>query len=485
VTTTGIAELPADLRAAIEDRLRDRGVHGLAIAAFDRDGLLFTGGVGLADVARAEPVTAATVFRVASVSKLVSTATVLTAVEAGVLDLDAPVNALLEPHRRVTDRTGTPTTATVRNLLQHDSGLVPSLRGATTGRNPVVNRISNGPGPIRDLRDSVTGLQVNREPGTGVVYANSGINLAGHLAATASGERFEDLAMRSVLGPLGMVDSAFGTGRHGPGIATPYGRISPPKVSGAPADRLQLIATPMGGLMTTVGDLARFGRAILRGGELDGERVLAPSTVAEALTLSARNHPGLGQGYGLGFRVQTWRGRRIVSHDGNMPGVASRVALAPDEGVGVVVLTNGFALGIPHEIANLAMADLLDARVTPPSGPRPEVAPTGLAGGYRQLRSAPPGWLATLDGWGTRIRVTPEDGGVLRVDGNPASDGPLRLVPDGAPGRYRMRARVDDDADAVVETSPEGVRIWAAFTTVLARRQPPFGRSAQGRDQGR
>lgn len=463
--------IPARLVSEVERQLRERRVHGLALATFDRDGVCFGGGVGVADLDRGELVSPATVFRVASVSKLVTTAVVLRAVGAGALDLDEPVNDRLGPGQRLTDQAGAPAAVTLRHLLSHTAGLPASLRGADLG-NRWLTRLASGPMPS-DLAGAVTGLQVVRAPGERIVYANSGLNLAGHLASLALEVPFEVAAQREVLRPLTMASSAFDTSRHGPGVATPYGSIAPPGVSSRSAAAMQLVATPMGGLTTTVEDLARFGRMVLGGGSLEGTTLLDPALVAEATTLGARNHPDLEQGYGLGFKVRSWRGRRLVGHDGNMPGVASMVWLSPDDGVGVAVLTNGYALGIAHQVALLALEQLLGLeageQLAVDERDRADRAAFAdrVAGRYRVQDLTPPGAVATLARFTTQVRLIHEARGLLRVEGNPGSDGPMWLRPEGAPGHYRVAAAVDDGTDAVFEERPDGLHLWVSQTTLL------------------
>jgi CubicO group peptidase (beta-lactamase class C family) len=472
-----VQPLPHGLIAAIEQRLRQRHVHGLALLAFDLAGARFGGGVGFADLERGEPVTTETVFRVASVSKQLTTALVLRAVGEGLLDLDAPVNDRLPTAQQVLDADGRPAPFPLRTLLSHTSGLPPSLRGADLG-TPLLTRIVNG-GTPRTLAEAITGLRVVRPAGERIVYANSGFNLAGHLAAGAFATTFEQAALDHVLRPLGMDRSAFDTHRSGPGTATPYGSIAPPGISSKPASAMQLVATPMGGLTTTVEDLSRFGRTILGGGTLDGHQVLDADLVRAAATLEATNHPDLEQGYGLGFKVRTWRGRKLIGHDGNMPGVSSQLWLSPDDGVGVVVLTNGFALAIPHEVALLAMDELLGDVDAPRGAEGSDAARVDTAaaeafgreveGRYRAEGFTPPGLVGSLARLATKVRLTHEARGQLRIDGYPGADGPVWLRPEAIAGRYRTSAGVDDGTNAVFERRPDGLRLWLGHASLLRR----------------
>jgi len=475
-------ELPAPLRTAIETRLREHHTQGLALCAFDAHGMVFAGGVGNADLARSEPVTPETIFRAASISKLLTATLALRLVEQGHLDLAAPVNDHLPPELRILDRDGHPATSPVAMLLSHTSGLPSGVRGASPG-NAAVSYVANQ-GRVRNLADAVSGLRLVRAPGERIVYSNPAYNVIGHVAAGIVGLPFEAAVREQVLGPLGMVGAEFTPQRSGAGVATPYGSIVPPAVGGRSAAGLRLVATPMGGLTTSVVELARFGRMVLGGGSIDGQQILGPDVLADATSMHATNHPDLDVGYGLGFKVRTWHGRRVIGHDGNMPGVATQLLIAPEDGVGVAVLTNGYALSVPHEAAALALEHLLGDTSTGPdtsTGTDPEVLDSAqsataaafgrtAAGTYRQLDASPPGIVGRLNEAGIRVRVTHEVGGRLRVDGNPGSGGPAWLLPTVAPGRYRVAAGVDDDTSAIIEEHADGMHLWLGHTTHLFRR---------------
>lgn len=464
--------IPADLEAQIQTLLRERRTHGLALCCFDADGVLFGGGVGWADLTRGEPVTPDTVFRVASISKLVTTAVVLAAVDAGELELDAPANRHLPSGLQIRDVHGQAASSTVRSLLSHSSGLPSGTRGADVG-NPVLSYLTNQ-GRVRQLSDAITGLRLTHEPGERIVYSNPAFNVAGYLAA--AGRPFEQVARERILAPLGMVDAEFAPSRRGPGVATPYGSILPPGVGAAPADRLRLVATPMGGLTASAADLVRFGQFVLRRGESGGRQLVSRQLLDAATSTEVTNHPALDQGYGLGFKVRAWRGRTTIGHDGNMPGVATQLVLSPADGVGVVVLTNGYALGVPHQVADLALSRVVDA--APPAAPEPPpqgrtaAAELGrrVEGQYRFFDRQLPGAAGRFGAALTRISLTHEVQGRLRLDGNPGSDGPAWLLPEPLPGRYRVAAAVDDGGSAVIEERADGVRLWLGTTTRLHRR---------------
>lgn len=464
--------LPDLVESAINARLRGRQIHGLALAAFDADGILFSGGVGFSDLARGERVAEATVFRAASISKLLTSSLVLRLAELGLLDLDTPVNEYLPPEQRILDRTGVAAPIEIRQLLSHSSGLPAGVRGANVG-NPALSFLANQ-GRVRTLEDAIAGLQVTHPPGSRVVYSNPAFNLLGFIAGRVAGRPFELAVREHVLGPLGMTNSAFTTNRSGPGIATPYGSILPPQVSSKPAHHLQLVGTAMGGLTTSATDLARFGRMILNNGVLGTTRLLSARTLENALTVQAVNHPELQQGFGLGFKLRRWRDRKTVGHDGNMPGVATQLKISPADGVGVVVLTNGFALGVPHEIADIALEYALalpperepGSPVITQETSRAEWESLGRrsTGNYQVLDASPPGTVGRLLDLTTRVRVNHEAGGRLRVDGYDGADGPMWLQPDGDLGHYVVASAVDNGSNAVLDERSDGTHIWCGYS---------------------
>ncbi|HMS13404.1 MAG TPA: serine hydrolase domain-containing protein [Microthrixaceae bacterium] len=465
--------IPATLEATIRARLRERHTQGLALACFDAGGIRFAGSVGDADLTRGEPVTPQTVFRVASISKLLTTTLALTAVDAGLIDLDEPVNRYLPVGLRITTADGAPAMSRVRTLLSHTSGLPAGARGADLG-NAALTRIANA-APLRSLADSISGLQLVRRPGERVIYSNVGFNVAGYIAGRAFGQPFEEAARAHVLEPLGMIDAAFTPHRVGPGVATPYGSIVPPRVGAKPADRVRLVATPMGGLTTSVLDLARFGRMVLNGGEHGGRPIVSARLLDAATTMTARNHPELEQGYGLGFKVRTWRGRTVIGHDGNMPGVATQLWLAPDDGLGVVVLTNGYALAVPHEIAATALEHALGLPPVPAPDPPAHVRAwehfgRRVEGRYELQDSQIAGLAGRVANLLAKVRVRHESAGRLRLEGNPGSDGPVLLWPDGELGHYRVDGYVDPGANAFIEEQPDGPHLWLTHATHLLRK---------------
>lgn len=461
-----------ELVARIVDEERARaGAPAMSVAVVGREGLRALHAAGLADPETARPATQDTRFPAASISKLVTAALVMQQVEAGRLDLDVPVNERLPETAWVRDAEGAPVPATLRQLLGHHAGLPISWVG-----------IAHMPGEAATLAEHVgAGLRVQDPPGERVTYANGGFSLAGWLAMQAARDGaaetgasdWDAYARRALLAPLGMAHSSFrppgALAADGVDVAACYGGLFGGRER---CEHIDVSATaPAGGLVTTASDLARFARMVLREGELDGVRVLAPGSVRAMLRLRASNHPDLGEGFGLGFGVRERPGRRVAWWDGSLAGAAARLALLPEHGVGVVVLSSL----ADNTASSLAANRILAALVPPPSPPAydlPADERAALLGRWRLRDMVDPrlGFLQLF-----MVMEVRDEKGRLRVDA-PVLGGALALHPTG-PGRFRLRGGQLDDANVLLEGGllrigpfPEARRIafWETPGFVLA-----------------
>jgi len=474
---TAAPPIPADLAAFVESERRRADVAGVSVAAIDRDGVRAAGGFGFADLDRGEPVTVDTRFRAASITKLLTTALVFQEIDAGALSLDDPVNKHLDEPARICRKDGAPADdVTIRHLLTHTSGLAVSWRGMEY--DPLVYRLVANEtlrGP-HSLDRVVAGQKTLRPPGKRIVYANQGFNLLGYVVQRLNSRPFADLVQERIFDPLSMRDSSLPVSASGAGVATSYGSL----MSGGrkPATRVSVYAGPAAALFASAADLARFGQMVLRGGEFDGRRIVSEAILGEAAKIHARNHAELDDGWGLGFAAREWRGRLLIWHSGGFSGVSTLIQLSPQDGVGVVVLTNGGDFGFTSRVGErfLESALGLQPEVVPGS---PRGVPDGKAdewaaftrrveGRYRLTDSVPPGVMERLVGVTTRPRLVHVADNQLALEGT--GFGNAFLYPDGDVGRYRVALPFANGARAVIEERPGGADAWASILH-LRRRQ--------------
>jgi serine beta-lactamase-like protein LACTB len=336
----------------IADEMRQWGIGGVSVALVEDQRVVYAAGFG---EARRD-----SVFRVGSVSKLFNAIAVMQQVEAGKMDLDAPLPFDVLPLNPFLDHPA----VTLRQLLCHRSGL---QREA-----PVGGYLDDSEPGLAATIASVRPCVLASRPGSVTRYSNLAPSIAGMLVERASGISFEDYQSARVLEPLGMACSAWTRTR------VPRDRlvVCNMRVSdghggwtrrAAPVFDIGMI--PAGNLFSTVDDLAKFASALLAG----GGGLVKPETLQEMwrVQFKQKNPPT----FGLGFMIGKFRNRRVISHSGAIYGYTSHFALMPEEKLAVIVLINeDIVIGRARHIARAGFSQLLEAKFGE-QPPPPEVFP--------------------------------------------------------------------------------------------------------------
>jgi len=302
---------------------------GAAVLVSKAGTLIIEKGYGLADTARGVPVTPATVFRLASVTKMFTGTVILMLAERGALALDDTVTRLLPAYP------ASGQTITVRHLLSHTSGLADYLD------RPDSMEWANHEHTVQALVDAFKDRPSTFAPGQQYTYSNSDYVLLGAIVEKVSGMSFAAFAEANLFKPLGMAStSCGGTWADIPALATAY---EPARTAGGEPDwgRL-LVARPYtmsalftaGGCVSSVRDLATLHDALL-GGALIARPLLARSFAPVELP---GGRPGtVSQG---GWQLDQIQGRRAAMRGGALPGVCTWFLTLPDDEVTVVLLSN-------------------------------------------------------------------------------------------------------------------------------------------------
>ncbi|MFO0909861.1 MAG: serine hydrolase [Isosphaeraceae bacterium] len=412
---TRFAPAAARLETLIERLRTEQGLPAVSIAVVDGDDVVWARGFGMARPAAKVAASADTIYRVGSVSKLFTDLALMQLVEAGKVDLDAPIERYLPDFR---PRNTTGKTITLRQLMAHRSGL--------TRESPVGNYFDD---THPDLNATVASLNTTTlifDPGAKTKYSNAGIAVVGQVVEKLRGEAFATTVTRTVLAPLGMTSSTF----------QPDASLKPRLADGLMwtydgrtflAPTFPLGTAPAGNLYASVNDLARF-LIFLFGGQPQSN-VVKPETLARMFEPA---FPDQGpRSFGIGFSLSTFDGHKRVGHGGAVYGFATEVAALPNENLGVAVVINkDCANTTARRIADAALRDLLALRAGKPLPEIPGTEPTDpalawkLAGRYGQGDDA-----LILDAAAGRIYLTPARGGfhlLLRKQGDAlVSDDPL------------------------------------------------------------
>ncbi|AZM56267.1 hypothetical protein DMA15_29785 [Streptomyces sp. WAC 01529] len=359
--------------AFVRDRLDATETPGAALAVIEGGRVVHRRAFG--EDGRGRAVTPDTPFLWGSVSKPVTGVAVMQLVEAGRVDLDAPVRTYL-PWFRLADR-GASERITVRHLLTNTSG-IPASASAVIG-----DRYDNAPGALTTAARALARIEPAGRPGESYAYSSAGYVVLGALVETVSGRPFGTYLHERILGPLGMehavaTERDFVRERVAPGHRSVFGT---PVAFDAPYDTS---GVPYGHIGGSVRDLARFVLAQLGGGELDGRRVLSAKGVAE--TQRGQVDSDVDR-FGLGWSVGTLEGtdERMVWKSGSLPGHDAMVVMLPDSGRAVIVLQNAFHLPRAEEFHDAAFGVArLRSGVDPGSTPADPLA-TALPWGVTAL----------------------------------------------------------------------------------------------------
>ena len=287
---------------------------------------------GFMDVDSGKPMQPDAIFRIASMTKPITSVALMMLWEEGAFQLLDPVSKFIPSFENqvvstTSDASGTTgdlvpvkRPATIRDMLTHTAGMANSYRGNTTfyGEKSGITKEDT----LGSYIDRLAELPLNYQPGEQWQYS-AATNVVGRLVEVISGQTLDEFMQERILKPLGMYDTHFFMDDD------KGGRLMSQYTPGPDNNKIVLqdpgsnesrwitndnkrVFTGAGGLVSTPHDYIRFQQAMLNGGELDGVRLLSRTTI----DLMMENHtadlplwlPGPGMGFGLGWAVVEDRG---------------------------------------------------------------------------------------------------------------------------------------------------------------------------------
>jgi CubicO group peptidase (beta-lactamase class C family) len=337
----------------VAEQLAAWEVPGCAVAAVQGGRVVLTAGWGQRDLETKLPVTSDTLFAIGSTTKAFTAATVGALVDDGLLEWERPLRDYLPALRMhdpvVTDR------LTIVDLLSHRSGL-PRHELAWLG-HPDRSRA--------DLFRRLRFLPLSRDLRQTFQYCNLGYLAAGHAVEELSGTPWEDYLRTRLLTPLGMSRSNLSVEdmTADPDHATAYERRNGVVVS-VPQRPVNAMA-PAGAINSCAADMSRWLLAQLGDGQVDGQAVISSATVARQhqahiVLPEDRTFPASTRhAYGLGWLIGRYRDHRLLEHGGGIDGFQTECMLLPDDGIGVLVLTNTSSSLMAPVVAYRVLDELL------------------------------------------------------------------------------------------------------------------------------
>ena len=269
------------------------------------------------------------IFRIASMTKPITSAAIMILAEEGKLDIGAPVGQYLPEFKDVrvgVDKAVPKRPMTVQDLLRHTSGLTYGIFGTSAVDELYKKSTIFASKSLAEMVATIASLPLAHQPGEFWEYSVS-TDVLGRIVEVVGGMPLDRFVAERITGPLKMGDT--GCFLNASQAARLARADSPTTVIAGDPTAKPAVLSGGGGLLSTAGDYARFGQMMLNGGELGGVRLLAPKTVAlmtsDQLPPATERHtpvamlldafgptPEMGTSFGLGFAVRTDAGRNPV-----------------------------------------------------------------------------------------------------------------------------------------------------------------------------
>ena len=327
-----------EVDAYIDAKMVELGIPGAALVIVQGDQIIHLKAFGVAD-ASGRPVTPQTPFFTGSTGKSFSALAIMQLVEAGKIELDAPVQTYL-PWFRVTDVNASKL-ITVRQLLNQTSGLPVSI-----GREQLANTDLSDSAIENNVR-ALAEIELIAPPGERYEYSNANYVTLGMIIQAVTGQSYEMYIEEHIFQPLDMQNSFTSKMEaQQDGLAVGYQKwfgipIASPNL---PFSRGSL---PAGQLILSAKDFGHYLIAQLNNGSYQSVSLLSPSGIAE-MHQPPVNALDASTSYGMGWEVQYFQNVEVIRHTGELPGYAADMFLVPEEDMAIAMVMNTYSpmLGI-------------------------------------------------------------------------------------------------------------------------------------------
>jgi CubicO group peptidase (beta-lactamase class C family) len=421
---------PADLDEYVARSMKTFDVPGMAVAIVKDGKVVVLKGYGVRKLGDPTPVDENTLFGIGSNTKAFTAAALATLVDEGKISWDDPVYERLKGFEMYDPYVSKE--MKIRDLLCHRSGLglgegdLMFWPHTTFTRDEVVYR-------LRYLKPKTSFR-------TTYAYNNLMFVTAGQVVAEVSGKSWDDYVREKIFVPLGMKNSntSAATFREGDNWAAPHSKVEG-KLQAIQVENLDN-AGPAGSINSSVADMSKWVLLQLNRGKIPGadtrifsekssqemwaQQMIVPVGVVPPELQNLQAHFA---GYGMGWGLRDYKGRKLVNHSGGVAGYVTRVMLVPEESLGVVILTNAEESGAFQSVLFHVLdaylggptEDYIAAYKTLEDKQRKEADETmSKAAGTRAAESKPSLPLEKYAGdysdpWYGKVTIRPENGSLV------------------------------------------------------------------------
>ncbi|MFD2131359.1 serine hydrolase domain-containing protein [Pseudogracilibacillus auburnensis] len=320
----------------ITEQLEQENIPNAVVSIVYKDEIIFQKGYGYANMESGTSIDPETsLFRIGSVSKLLTWTAVMQLVEQGELDLHTDINEYLD--FKISDQVegnqhnSKPNPITLHHLMTHTPGF-------EDYSNSIFRLSENG---LLPLNEYVRYHMPKRifPAGEMIAYSNYGTALAGYIVQQVSGMPFSEYIEHHILNKLGMENSTFEQPlpeQLKDQSVTPYRYVDGNFIEGS----FEFLPEPAGAMSSSAADMATFMRMFLQEGSYGEQKILEKDTVRQMFEQQYTQHPNV-SGMGLGFIEANFNDQRILFHGGGTLLFNSGLYLIPDEDIGMFISYSG------------------------------------------------------------------------------------------------------------------------------------------------
>ena len=325
--------LEKKVRERFSEHLEEGQLLGASIGFYTPECGTYVAAGGLSSKRGLQPFSPQTVTRIASLSKPMTAVAVMQLHEAGLIDIDEPVQHYLE------DFPKTEKPVTIRHLLSHTSG-IPHYKSSLDAMS--FSSYEN----LQAATEEVYARGFVASAGDRYIYTSFGYTLLGRVVEVVTGQDFATYLDKKIWQPAGMFDTSLESSVDPANKSRLYLRLSGIFVR-SPYTDLSLIY-PAGGIQSTAQDLLSFGAAVLH------NRLVSDTTLDDMVDTSASlAHIAGDDAYGLGWSVTEHPDfGTVIAHGGSQPGVSAQLLVLLDQEVVAVALSNAY--GTKGSVIDLA-----------------------------------------------------------------------------------------------------------------------------------
>ena len=340
----------SELNKIVENAYKTFQPTGLSVAIVKNDTAILQRSFGKRSSKTGKPVTNESLFNIASCTKPFTSTAIGLLVQQGKIHWDDKVTDYI-PELKLKDPYIT-NKLTIADILSHRSGLS-TFTGDLLWYN---TDYSN-----EDIIQRMEYLPIENDFRAEFGYQNNMFMIAGEIIEQVSGMTWGEFVSQNIFDPLQMHST-----KPSNDELTENDELAYPHLKGKQVELYDFNGTKAAAsIMSNITDLSHWTRMLLNNGVFEGDTIISQSILQDCFTpktnlsVSNSNNRTHFKAYGLGWQVFDYQGKKIIEHNGGMPGYISKTTIIPEENLGIVVLNNGFELFVHRALLYQIMEHVL------------------------------------------------------------------------------------------------------------------------------